>query len=212
MIKNCKKHGDTDFSLKRDGGFRCKKCAVESVQLRRDKLKTMAVEYKGGCCEICGYNKSIAALEFHHLNAADKEYSIGDKGYTRSWENIKNEIDKCILVCANCHREIHFEKEKCNYSILEEENKYNSNKEQFCNKCGKKLYSKSNTGMCLVCYSYSIRKVTRPTKEILSDEIKTNSFVYLGKKYGVSDNTIKNWCKQYDLPFEKIKRIKISNQ
>ena len=67
----------------------------------------MAVTYKGGKCEKCGYNKCIAALDFHHLNPLEKDFSIGNKGYTRSWENIKKEIDKCILVCANCHREIH---------------------------------------------------------------------------------------------------------
>ena len=73
----------------------------------RQKLKEMAVTYKGGKCEKCGYNKCIAALDFHHLNPLEKDFSIGNKGYTRSWENIKKEIEKCILVCANCHREIH---------------------------------------------------------------------------------------------------------
>ena len=69
----------------------------------------MAVEYKGGKCESCGYNRNIAALEFHHLNPLEKDFNISNKGYTKSWENVKKEIDKCILVCANCHREIHDE-------------------------------------------------------------------------------------------------------
>lgn len=80
-----------------------------SVSKRRFKLKNLAVEYKGGKCIKCGYNKCIYALEFHHLNPLDKDFSISAKGYTRSWENVKKEIDKCILVCSNCHREIHAE-------------------------------------------------------------------------------------------------------
>ena len=55
---------------------------------------------------ICGYNKYIGALEFHHVTG-DKLFDIGGKGYTRSWETVKAELDKCILVCSNCHKEIH---------------------------------------------------------------------------------------------------------
>ncbi|RJQ51653.1 MAG: hypothetical protein C4526_09410 [Nitrospiraceae bacterium] len=65
----------------------------------------MAVEYKGGSCESCGYNRCIEALEFHHYTG--KDFSISEKGYTRSWTKVREELDKCILLCANCHREIH---------------------------------------------------------------------------------------------------------
>ncbi|QEG09033.1 HNH endonuclease [Aeromonas phage 4_4572] len=68
----------------------------------------MAVDYKGGKCEKCGYDKFIGALEFHHLNPEQKDFSLGDKGYTRSWDKIKDELDKCIMVCSNCHKEIHY--------------------------------------------------------------------------------------------------------
>ena len=107
IIKECKKHGMTEFVRRSDGVYRCKKCASEAVQRRRDKTKELLVEYKGGKCEICGYNKCIGALEFHHINPNEKEFGIGQKGYTRSIEKNKEEVDKCILVCANCHREIH---------------------------------------------------------------------------------------------------------
>jgi len=110
MIKNCKKHGDTEFALRTDGRWRCKKCNVEAVQNRRIRLKEKAVQYKGGKCEICGYDKCVDALDFHHNNPEEKEFSIGSKGYTRSWERVKKELDKCTLVCANCHRELHSKK------------------------------------------------------------------------------------------------------
>jgi len=82
---------------------------AEAVQTRRKKVKELAIEYKGGSCQKCGYNKCNAALEFHHLDPSEKDFSISASGNTRGWELIKKELDKCILVCANCHREIHDE-------------------------------------------------------------------------------------------------------
>jgi DNA-binding CsgD family transcriptional regulator len=80
-------------------------CRVKS---HRQKNKQKAVEYKGGKCEKCGYNKSFWSLEFHHIEPGEKDFTIGN--YTvLSWEKIKKELDKCILVCANCHGEIHEE-------------------------------------------------------------------------------------------------------
>jgi hypothetical protein len=76
-----------------------------AVLKRRRKLKIMAVEYKGGKCCRCGYNRCVRALEFHHLNPAEKKFDFS-RGLTRSWETLRQELDKTILVCANCHREI----------------------------------------------------------------------------------------------------------
>ena len=78
-----------------------------AVSKRRKKIKQMAIEYKGGSCEVCGYYKCSAALEFHHINPTQKDFSIASNGHSRSWEKVKNELDKCIMVCANCHREMH---------------------------------------------------------------------------------------------------------
>ena len=106
--KQCKWHGLTDYVYVKSGKrYRCVKCRSEAVQKRREKTKKLLVEYKGGKCEICGYNKCISALEFHHLDPNEKDFGIDAKGYTRSIEANKQEVDKCILVCANCHREIH---------------------------------------------------------------------------------------------------------
>lgn len=80
---------------------------VEAVTKRRRKLKILAVDYKGGKCEKCGYDKCIDALEFHHVDPANKDFSISHNGNTRSWDETKTEIDKCIMLCANCHREEH---------------------------------------------------------------------------------------------------------
>ena len=69
------------------------------------RVKEKLIEYKGGKCQICGYNKCNRALEFHHLDPTQKDFTIS--GGTKSFEKIKSEVDKCIMVCANCHREIH---------------------------------------------------------------------------------------------------------
>jgi 5-methylcytosine-specific restriction endonuclease McrA len=84
-----------------------RKYLLKAVQRRREKVRRMAVEYKGGRCQVCGYDRCIEALEFHHLNPTQKDFGISQKGYTRSWEKVKEEVDKCILLCANCHRECH---------------------------------------------------------------------------------------------------------
>ena len=79
----------------------------EAVKKRRRKLREMAREYKGNKCAICGYNKCARALSFHHIDPKKKSFGVAAKGLTRSWESVKKEIDKCILICANCHMEVH---------------------------------------------------------------------------------------------------------
>ncbi len=80
---------------------------IQAVKKRRLKLRARAREYKGGKCEICNYSKCDRALSFHHVNPKEKSFGVAAKGFTRSWDKIKAEIDKCILLCANCHMEVH---------------------------------------------------------------------------------------------------------
>src|ERR1044071_4011141 len=80
---------------------------IKAVQRRRGKVRQMALDYKGGCCQVCGYDRCMEALEFHHLDPTQKDFGISSKGYARSWERVKQETEKCLLLCANCHREFH---------------------------------------------------------------------------------------------------------
>lgn len=109
IVKNCKKHGDVPFILEGRGYYRCTKCRVEAVHRRRRKVKAMAVEHKGGKCERCGYDKFIGALEFHHKDPSKKDFAIAAKGHCRSWAKVKEELDKCSMLCSNCHKEVHEE-------------------------------------------------------------------------------------------------------
>lgn len=80
---------------------------IKAVHARRKKVRQMSVDYKGGKCEMCGYDRCTDALEFHHKSLSVKKFGISAKGYTRSWEAVKKELDKCVIVCSNCHRELH---------------------------------------------------------------------------------------------------------
>lgn len=85
----------------------CKQCQKEKTISRFREFKILCVNYKGGKCINCGYNKCYSALEFHHRNSIEKDFNIS-KVKNRTFNHvIKTELDKCDLVCANCHRECH---------------------------------------------------------------------------------------------------------
>jgi hypothetical protein len=106
----CKRHGLIKAAKHKNGNaapaFRCMLCSAEAtkrvVQAKRDRVYK---EY-GDKCSICGYNNCREALEWHHLDPSTKEVEPS-KVFSRSYERIIEELSKCILVCANCHREIH---------------------------------------------------------------------------------------------------------
>jgi 5-methylcytosine-specific restriction endonuclease McrA len=102
----CNKEYEYTKELRRKG-YRKTLCNTCSCNQSRRKSKKRAIDYKGGKCQVCGYNKSIEALCFHHINPDEKSFGIGSKGSSIAWKKLKNEIDKCILLCQNCHCEIH---------------------------------------------------------------------------------------------------------
>jgi hypothetical protein len=84
----------------------CRECIKADHTLVRRRIKSQCVAYKGGACELCGYDKCEAAMDFHHLDPNHKDFNVA-KARSNKFESIKRELDKCILLCANCHREIH---------------------------------------------------------------------------------------------------------
>ena len=164
----------------------------------------------GDKCQICGYNKCIKALEFHHINPEEKDLNF-NKAESKSWEATKTELQKCILVCANCHREIHD-----NLKAFSLQSSYNSERAEeitqriyrlkthqdtYCSSCGAVISAKAK--LCPKCSHELHRIVERPEREVLKQEIRMLSFIKIGEKYGVSDNAVRKWCIGYNLPSKK---------
>lgn len=107
--KVCKTHGVCLHYTTKQKKFLCIQCDIKRVKNRRDTIKIKAVEFLGGKCigEGCGYNKYIGALEFHHKDPSQKDFGISDNGSLRSWDKIKVELEKCVLLCSICHKELH---------------------------------------------------------------------------------------------------------
>ena len=99
---------------------------------------------RGGACEICGYCKNIAALEFHHKNPEKKEFNVDMRKFSNmTLEKLEAELEKCILVCANCHRELHNESLTMENvpNLLENVDKttFSNRGGQICPVCGKRF-------------------------------------------------------------------------
>lgn len=113
-MRECQKHGMVRWKWRNNGGrrvdgsrkgkYRCTKCENEHRAKHTKNLKQKALNYKGGKCQICEYDKTVASLHFHHVDSDGKDFEIAK---ATGWEKAKIELDKCILVCANCHGEIH---------------------------------------------------------------------------------------------------------
>ena len=88
------------------GHWRCRRCRQNAVTERRRKVKRILVAEAGGKCFICGYDRSVAALQFHHLDPDEKRFGIAQRGRTNGIEAVRREATKCLLLCANCHAEV----------------------------------------------------------------------------------------------------------
>jgi hypothetical protein len=97
----------------------CKSCVSKKIVEKNRKFKLECVKYKGGECEKCGYKKYAGALEFHHRDEKEKDIKVFRRlRSTKLNDILKNELDKCDILCVNCHREMHFEKEIINKNII----------------------------------------------------------------------------------------------
>ncbi len=82
--------------------------SYEAQQARGRRRKLELIKLQGNQCEVCGYNKNYSALEFHHKAPAEKSFQLDLRSLSnRSWEVILVEVEKCQLLCSNCHAEYH---------------------------------------------------------------------------------------------------------
>jgi hypothetical protein len=101
----CQVHGKTGFVRRRDG-YVCLRCRAEAVTRWRQRAKRILVDEAGGKCVVCGYDRCIAALQFHHLDPEEKRFGLGSRGLARAIDRLRIEAAKCVLVCGNCHVEL----------------------------------------------------------------------------------------------------------
>lgn len=106
MLRECPTHGLTEYVQESDVQIRCKKCRVESVTKRREKVRFILVQEAGGKCVVCGYDRYVGALDFHHKDPTQKSFGLSERGLTRALETLRKEASKCVLLCATCHREV----------------------------------------------------------------------------------------------------------
>lgn len=106
LCKYCGTKKPDDFFKSNSMKSCCLKCHTLYTHQRLREMKLKAIEYLGGQCSQCGVKGVPAIYDFHHKNPEEKDFSWGAKR-TSNWDNLKKELDKCILLCSNCHRELH---------------------------------------------------------------------------------------------------------
>ena len=102
----CPAHGLTEFVIEGRSYYRCRRCRSEGIARHRRRRKAQLVREAGGACRLCGYDRSLAALEFHHVDPNTKRMGISARGLTVSLEALRAEVSKCVLLCSNCHAEV----------------------------------------------------------------------------------------------------------
>lgn len=105
----CKKHGTSVHYLVKGtkNSWKCRECNTERVTATRRNNKIKLIQMFGGKCSQCGYDRYAGALEFHHLDPEHKDFGIGSGKISFSLKRMIEEAKKCVLVCSNCHKEIH---------------------------------------------------------------------------------------------------------
>jgi len=109
-MKKCKWHICNNLTKNIYCSNKCKN--KQSVQNRRESIKIKLVNYLGNKCQRCNWNEHVAGLVMHHTNPEIKEFGLSSVGGSKSWQKIKEEADKCILLCSNCHNVVHATKEQ----------------------------------------------------------------------------------------------------
>lgn len=183
-----------NYVYSKRAGHQKTKCNSCSAGNRRFKGKEKGIAYKGGKCERCGYCKSKWALNFHHLDPATKSFNIGS-ATTRSWKVVQAELDKCILLCANCHAEEHESQQTRTEESKSWEPRTPSTATTVCGKCGGKKTKDHRATNCHKCAETLREKIVWPSNEELQRLVLEIPAKHLAKQLGVSDKSIEKRCR-----------------
>ena len=164
----------------------------------RLRAKLFLIEYKGGKCGMCGYDKMVPrAYDFHHRDPNEKEFNIS-QSTVHNLDKLKLEVDKCDLLCKNCHAEKHNDPEHVEAAMLAHDRWINSRLLEkeccFCHSTYKP--KKRDQKYCKVeCSNLAaLDKSRKPSIEQLKDDLSTGNYSSVGIKYGVSGNAVKKWA------------------
>jgi len=181
---------------------------IAVISFRR-KIKEKAVLYKGGKCKNCSYDKCIAALEFHHRDPSEKEFRLSS-GKTRNWELTKKELDKCDLLCANCHREVHDEwkankrAEQAKTLALIARKPSISVKCGNCNEivkiCSSRIKLRTTFFCSVKCSSQNNERIQWPTNSEIKELVWQKPITTLAKEWSISDRAISKHCSRRGIP------------
>jgi hypothetical protein len=163
----------------------------------RYRTKLRMIESFGSKCCICGYSKCVSALDFHHLNPQQKDFSpSAARASSSSWQKICDELRKCVMVCANCHREIHSgyikvpdDAQRFDESYADYRAKLKLKDMNDCPVCGQKKmkYRTTCSKSCAARYSYRVDWDSIDLKQL---KVAGKSNVEIGKLLGVSDGAV----------------------
>jgi hypothetical protein len=108
-LRQCRQHGLAEFAFYGSGRgrrrWRCKRCVGEAVTRRKQKVRRLLIAEAGGCCALCGYDRCVISLVFHHVDRTTKSFQLSS-ATTKSLATYREELRKCVLLCANCHGEV----------------------------------------------------------------------------------------------------------
>ena len=139
-------------------------------------IKANLIEYKCSCCGITEWNGKPLTLQLHHINGNNRD----------------NRLENLQMLCPNCHSQTD------NYC-----GQANKAAKYFCELCGAEKKTKA-ARYCPKCAAKMAQKVDLPAKDNLINKFKElKSFVAVGQFYKVSDNTVRKWCKKYEIPYTK---------
>ena len=171
----------------------------ERVKQWRENTKRRAVDSMGGGCILCGYDRCTASLAFHHLDPTQKDFGIAKS--IRSWSNIVEELRKCVLLCHNCHSEVHAGLVEVPEDCLRFDESFSEYKEpvekevDHCPICSS-LKPVSYITCSRSCAAHKSRKVDWFSVDLLK-ELQTKSYVQIATELGVSDAAVRKRYQKY---------------
>ena len=169
----------------------------EAVKRWRSSAKSRMIKAFGGVCGICGYSRCREALDFHHINPADKSFSFGRvSANPKSKDKIADELEKCICLCSNCHREVHAGLIDIDFTKIRRFDRSTyyagaaaTDSKDECPICGK-LKPIKNNYCSLSCAGKSRRRVDWDAVDLAALRSSGMSFIKIAEQLGVSDNAV----------------------